>query len=90
MDKTKPSCSEHRLYRKDKIKTYSIQSRKLCLLRNSENRYYFVITLITGEKIYVNLKRAFVYGLFSVSYVDNPDFVKLERFFSNGNLFINK
>ena len=59
-------------------------------LFNRENNCCYVITLITGEKIYVNLKRAFVYGLFSVSYVDNPDFVKLERFFTGGNIFINK
>ena len=47
------------------------------------NLSYYEISMINGEKYYVNKMNALRLGLFNVSYTINEDYVKVETFIDN-------
>ena len=63
------------------INTNNIVSIKLDYTKyDKTNLKYYIITLITGEKIYINEKNAFPMSLFEVIYSENEDYEKVNNF----------
>lgn len=63
------------------INTNNIISIKLEYTKyDTVNKSYFVITLVNGEKIYVNRMTAIPMGLLSASYTPNEDYDKVDNF----------